>query len=67
MRTPREIAERWVIGMLHSPPIECPVCGKRTRADIQCQWCKKEWTKEQLELRAEQRRLFISSYPQNQP
>jgi hypothetical protein len=61
-RSPREIAERWFQGMLSSPPIECPVCNRKTMAFVECQWCKTHWTKDQLELRAEQRRQFINSY-----
>ena len=56
------MVERWVAGMLTTPPLPCPVCGRNTRARYECQYCKADWTLEQIELRRELRRQFIAQY-----
>ena len=56
------MAERWVIGMLKTPPVPCPVCHRRTRAELTCQYCKTIYTSDQLSLRDDLRKLFLASY-----
>lgn len=60
--SPEIMAERWVVGMLKTPPVPCPVCGRRTRAESQCQYCKTVYTSDQNALRDGLRKLFMSSY-----
>jgi hypothetical protein len=42
VKTPKETAERWVRGMLDTPPMPCKHCGRRTRGwwgKGKCQYC----------------------------
>ncbi len=59
--TPEVAAQRWVKGMLKTPPVPCPVCNRKTRSEYACQYCKSIYTSEQIALRREmQNRLSIS-------
>jgi len=62
MPSDQVIVERWVAGMLTTPPLPCPACGRNTRARYACQYCKVDWTLEQIELRREMRKRFIAQY-----
>lgn len=53
-----EAVKRWKMGMLTTPFIECPRCGKKTRSVVRCQWCKTVWTGED-KVKAEKRRLSL--------
>lgn len=44
MPTEKECSRRWVEGMLRTPPVPCPRCGKETRWENRCQSCKEQWT-----------------------
>jgi tRNA(Ile2) C34 agmatinyltransferase TiaS len=57
-----QVVEDWRIGMLATPPLTCPCCGKRTRAEYKCQWCKREWAESELELRTRERLALYSEY-----
>jgi hypothetical protein len=50
----REIVKDWSVGMVATPPIECPLCGKLTRAPYACQWSRTEWGDRESELRRQQ-------------
>lgn len=58
----QQVTRDWKIGMLATPPLNCPLCGKMTRAKYACQWCKKEWNEEELDLRRQQRLAYYSQY-----
>jgi hypothetical protein len=60
-----EIARRWEIGMLATPPLPCPSCGKHTRAKYQCQWCKKMWNEGELDIRHQLRIMFYEGYDED--
>jgi len=34
-----EATRGWQEGMLKTPALPCPVCGRKTRAKKKCQWC----------------------------
>ncbi len=59
----KETAERWRLGMLTTPPIPCPNCGRKTRAEGRCQYCKKKWNEEEMEARRRLRIFFVKQYP----
>ena len=40
-----------------TPGVECPLCKRRTK--YKCQWCKIEWSLEQLKIRDKQRAELI--------
>ncbi len=53
-----QIVEDWRVGMLATPPIRCPDCGKLTRAKYDCQWCNRNWSDAELEFREKERLAF---------
>ena len=57
-----QIVEDWKIGMLATPPLRCPLCGRLTRARYECQWCKKQWGDSELEIRRKERLVRYSEY-----
>ncbi|KYK37175.1 MAG: hypothetical protein HXS46_12825 [Theionarchaea archaeon] len=56
--------EKYVKGTLRTPPIPCPICGKKTKAiyKTKCQWCRSEWNEEQLKERERLRIKQIETY-----
>jgi tRNA(Ile2) C34 agmatinyltransferase TiaS len=53
-----ECVRRWVEGMLRTPPIPCPRCVRRTRAEWRCQWCGAIWNDREMRFREELRRII---------
>ncbi|MEM2760258.1 MAG: hypothetical protein QXU32_06715 [Nitrososphaerales archaeon] len=61
----RHMGERWNLGMLATPNVPCPVCGKVSRAKETCPWCDAHWDKNELKQREMFRRQIINSYSKN--
>jgi len=51
MKTAQEAARRWAAGLRRMPHIPCPACGRKTRAEFHCQYCKVKWSAEQKDER----------------
>ena len=56
--------EKYIKGMLSTPFIPCPVCGRKTRAiyTSKCQWCETKWNEAQLKERQRRRTEQINIY-----
>jgi ribosomal protein L32 len=61
----RHIGEQWNLGMLATPPVPCPECGKVSRAKEICPWCDTQWSRGELKQREISRKNIISSYNKN--
>jgi len=52
----------WEFGMLATPPVPCPNCGRLTRAKYQCPWCNKYWNTDELRQREIFKRRIFAGY-----
>jgi len=59
------IGERWNLGMLATPQVPCPECGRGSRAKEICPWCDTHWNREELKQREISRKKIINSYSKN--
>lgn len=59
----KSAAEKQNIGILSAPPIPCPNCGRRTRAEDKCQYkeCGRVWSLQEKEWRKEKRIEFYNN------
>jgi tRNA(Ile2) C34 agmatinyltransferase TiaS len=54
-----EAKEKYKRNLLLKPPVPCPKCGRKTQSEWRCQWCKTVWTKEEIKLREELKKMII--------
>ncbi len=60
--SPEEYVERWDVGRLMNPHLPCPNCGRKIMSQDWCQWCKTQWTSEQIRRQEELRKQVINGY-----